>query len=1288
MSDLDVVAFDRRFKAPAFIRKRLKFRRLYADRITLGPMDRAKQDEREWPWRAFTALLRSANFIFLLFLLCRSLVFTSSGDGAASEPPIEPVSTVLTSILQIRELPLDEARTHLPVHLNGVVTYCDLGWNLLFVQDATGGVYVQTDQGMDGLSGSSVELDGVTDQGRYATFVARGRIKVRGASAWPNPAPATYAQLMGGGFDSQWVQVTGTVLSTGNLDGRATIGVNLDGHELKVIINGSPSQQDSELFDAIVVVRGVCTVQSDDQMHVKDVRLFTPSPELITIRQKGQPSEFAIARQPIKDLVDGVFQTGRVVRIQGVVTNWSPGHSFSVHDGSGSIRIQTTQTSRLKNEMLVDVVGKLVGGDRTPRLQDARFRRLGIGLPTPPEQLQKPERASLSGPNLRVLNHVEMVRLLDEKEAAKGYPVSIRGVVTYYDQEGNDCFVQDGTAGIWIDTLSTREQGLDLRAGDIVEVESYSAPGYAPSLTRPRFQIKGRGPLPNREVLGLAHLLTGREDGQWVRIIGLARAVELMDEKLIVKLEMGNGGILKAIVSEKVEPKQSSQWIGASLQVEGVCATLFNHKQQLIGVQLLVPTTNQLQVISPSTADPATLPLVSIRDLFKFQARNQTERRVRVRGVVMLVRSGKSLFMHDSSDGLYVEPQNDVTFQPGDAIEAVGFPSIGDFVPVLQNAFCVRTGRGTLPPVSSPTFSDIADGKFDSELISLEAIYLDQTDRGNDLVLTMRVGQRVFDAYLPNLMTKKPFQGLRQGTLLRLTGVCSVQVDENRQPKSFRLLLRSPADVEVRQTPKAWILSYAYRLVGALTAASVAAFCWAAMLRKRVRRQKQLIRQKVIEEAALEAKYRDLFENANDLVFRIDLTGKWLGLNSAVERVLGASRSEISSRSFFDVIAESDRKRVEKMIENLAAGGQGGVEEINVIDTQGKVVTLEVNARIRPNGEMPPHLDVIARNITDRKRAEAELHKAQSKLVQSSRLAGMAEVATSVLHNVGNILNSVNVSATLVGEQIRQSKALKVKRVADLMLCHLGEIGDFMSHDPKGQKLPSYLNTLGDHLTQENAVLLKEVASLQMNIEHIKGIVGRQQEYARVSGILETVKIEDVMEHALQMNAASLARHGVQVIREYMPNLPEIMVEKHKVLQILVNLICNAQQACDALGRPEKRIILRAKGGQKGITLQLTDNGVGIAPENLAQIFNHGFTTRKDGHGFGLHSGAIAAREMGGSLAVHSDGPGLGATFTLELPLRPPRDEPQARGSVRTTFNLDQFENDVEPEAQNVSAKG
>ncbi len=282
---------------------------------------------------------------------------------------------------------------------------------------------------------------------------------------------------------------------------------------------------------------------------------------------------------------------------------------------------------------------------------------------------------------------------------------------------------------------------------------------------------------------------------------------------------------------------------------------------------------------------------------------------------------------------------------------------------------------------------------------------------------------------------------------------------------------------------------------------------------------------------------------------------------------------------------------------------------------------------------------------------EVELQRVHGQLLDASRQAGMAEVATGVLHNVGNVLNSVNVSATLIAERLESSRVENVVRAAQLLREQNGALSDFLTEDPKGRLLPSYLVEASEQLARDRAAAREEIELLIRNIGHIKDIVAMQQNYARVTGIVEALSADGLIEDAVRMNLGAFERHRVTLVRDY-AEVPPVSADKHKVLQILVNLIRNSKYAIDEGGTGERKLTIRLRAGGEGrVAIDVIDTGIGIPAENLTRIFSHGFTTRPDGHGFGLHSAALAAQEMGGSLRVTSEGLGRGATFTLELPI-------------------------------------
>ena len=283
------------------------------------------------------------------------------------------------------------------------------------------------------------------------------------------------------------------------------------------------------------------------------------------------------------------------------------------------------------------------------------------------------------------------------------------------------------------------------------------------------------------------------------------------------------------------------------------------------------------------------------------------------------------------------------------------------------------------------------------------------------------------------------------------------------------------------------------------------------------------------------------------------------------------------------------------------------------------------------------------------RQTERDLEKARQLLV-TSRQAGMAEVATNILHNVGNVLNSVNVSGRLILDKVERSKVTGISKAVTLLESHKNDLPGFFEDQFTGKRLLDYLSKLDAYLTEEQFEIQKEVQTLLNNILHIKKIVAMQQSYARVSEVLETLNIEDLVEDALQLNCDALETGRIKVVREFCESQP-IPVDKHRVLQILVNLIRNAMQAFGDAAGNDKQVTLRITKESDRMKIAIIDNGIGIPKENMDRIFGHGFTTRKDGHGFGLHSSALAAKELGGALAVFSEGSGRGAKFTLELPI-------------------------------------
>jgi signal transduction histidine kinase len=732
---------------------------------------------------------------------------------------------------------------------------------------------------------------------------------------------------------------------------------------------------------------------------------------------------------------------------------------------------------------------------------------------------------------LPVLSEIVQVRELSASEASRGYPVRITGVVTYSDNATYLHFVQDDSAGIYID-MSTATSDFSLLPRQRITVVGFSGPGdYAPVVHAESVEVIGQSDYPVARPTMLRTLMTGWEDSQWVGLKGVIRSRIRGTNEMVLSLSTLDAAV-DVILPASAGTPPAQELVDAAVEVHGVCATLFNDRRRLQGVKLCVPEWRQLEIKEPAPVDPYKLPLQSVAELFQFQ--HNRLHRMHVKGVVIRRQDDGSFFLQEGEDGIYVRPRRSARFcEVGSAVEVVGFPGIQDKMPILQEALVKTIARADLIAVRPLNLETALREEYHATLVRIEGRVLGQSDRPTEDALTLQCGERVFDAFLEKGSSRRQFAGVHPGSIVAVTGVYVALLDAQRKIQSFQLLLRSPADVVLESSPSWWTLLHTCWVFGGLGAALLLVLGWVGSLRKQVQQRTRQLR------------------------------------------------------------AE----------------------------------------------------------IEERKRAEEGLKTAQGELLRTSRLAGMAEVATSVLHNVGNVLNSVNVSANLILEQTKRSKVRGLDRAAALMRQHDADLGQFITTDPKGRQLPGYLSRLSEHLCREQAVLVEEIESLRKNIAHIKIVVTTQQSYAQVVGVTESVTVPELIEDALRVTEESLTCNNIRLVRDYPRDLPAISTDKHKVLQILVNLLRNAKHACTESDVARKSVTICAANGDDRLKISIIDNGVGIAEENLARIFNHGFTTRKNGHGFGLHSGALAARELGGSLTGRSEGPGKGATFTLELPV-------------------------------------
>lgn len=302
----------------------------------------------------------------------------------------------------------------------------------------------------------------------------------------------------------------------------------------------------------------------------------------------------------------------------------------------------------------------------------------------------------------------------------------------------------------------------------------------------------------------------------------------------------------------------------------------------------------------------------------------------------------------------------------------------------------------------------------------------------------------------------------------------------------------------------------------------------------------------------------------------------------------------------------------------------------------------------------PALLERVIRHAQERRKAADEREQLTQQLIESSRRLGMAEVATDVLHNIGNVMNSLNVSAGLIVRHVRDMPVRDVQRTAALFATHHEDLGTFLTKDTKGQRVPEFLTQLGNHLHEQHDQVCQNLETIITQIDHVKDIIAAQEDLARTSGIYEPVLLKDLIEKALKIHAPGFEKDHITISRDYV-DLPQIIIDKQQVLQILANLIRNAKNAIRQNDQGPHNLTIRIQPHpqeETRICIQVIDTGIGIPTENLHRIFAQSFSKKTPGQGTGLHSNALAAKNLGGSLTASSKGQGRGASFTLELPVK------------------------------------
>ncbi len=633
----------------------------------------------------------------------------------------------------------------------------------------------------------------------------------------------------------------------------------------------------------------------------------------------------------------------------------------------------------------------------------------------------------------------------------------------------------------------------------------------------------------------------------------------------------------------------SAPWVGAVVRIRGVCSATSNDRHQLTGVELWVPTVAAIQIEEEALHDLFSSPLQSLGNLRRFNSRNSFNQRVRTVGTVVLQEPGRYLYVQDGTDSIFALSQQKDFLQPGDRVEVVGFPGNEGGRFLLREAVFRRIDKGVDPiPFSLPD-RHVVNPDLEGLLAGSKGRLLDAVQKDGQARFLIQSDGYSFEARLDSRDT------LSAVKLMNLPLFSKLEVTGVYEVQSDEYGHPASFSLHLRSWDDAVLLARAP---------------WWTPLRLFVL---LLI---VVVVSVVAVAWGLFISHRNTLLRR-------------AQEALKLSNAQLEDRVLLRTSELREQVKVkEKALSDLALSN----------------AQLEDRVLSR-TGELREQVKVKEKALSD-------LAQAQQRLMLASRQAGMAEVATSVLHNVGNVLNSVNVSTSCLRDRVQHLRVELVGKTANLLNQPDGQLAVFLKEDARGRQVPEFLTELGENLIQERLELKNEIESLAKSVEHINAIVSMQQNHAKLSGILEELDVKTIIEDAIQMNSVAYNRHAIELVRDFQP-VPPVLVDRHKILQVLINLLANAKYALESRSSG-KRVAVCILAPRPGwVRISATDNGCGIAKENLDRIFSQGFTTRKNGHGFGLHNGALSAREMGGSLVVQSAGPGQGATFALEFPSRP-----------------------------------
>ncbi len=724
------------------------------------------------------------------------------------------------------------------VELRGTVSHSDSVYSVLFLEDSSGAVRVEARDLDSGLEpGRRAQVQGIVAEGpRGLYFLTDAVVQPLPGRGTTEVLRAPLEGLLAARFQNRWVEVEGVVQSAAlEPSGRLSLNMVVGRRLVSVRVVRFEGVSVKDLPDATVRVRGVLATTFDYRGQPVHVEIWVPAFRYVAVvKPAANPAAvplWAIARLAAHRAAG--LPAGRI-RLRGTLAVRTAGGAPALRDGTGEIPVRFAVESAPAGSGQIELVG---------------FSVMATGGLTLAEALPV---AAASGARLETIETAAAVHALDPRRALLRYPLRLRGVVTYSDPVEKLLFVQDRTAGIFV-SIRDAAQGVPSPGQRVEVVGATDAGDFAPTVVPSRIRIlAGSGPMPQPAVFTVDALMEGLQDGNWVEVSGVVRSVREESRHPVIELANGNDRFRAHVIGD---PAWAARLIDCRVRLRGVCGTVFNRRRQLIGIQLFVPGQAFVHIEEAAPANPFSLAPQLIAGLMQFSPKRSPDHRVRIQGVAVLEIPGR-LYMQDATGGLLVIGSGMPPISPGDLVEAAGFPQSGSSNPILTDALVRVTGHAA-PPVALPIVAEQArEGRYDAQLVRVEGSVVDRVSTAEGSGVVLQSGTNYLTAQLA--AGAGDLSGLERGAVVAASGVCSIFENDGLRaifvPNSFRLLLRSPADVEVLASPPWWNGEKALRIILSMAGLVALTSAWAVVLRRRVRAQTGVIRRELDEQAALRVK--------------------------------------------------------------------------------------------------------------------------------------------------------------------------------------------------------------------------------------------------------------------------------------------------------------------------------------------------------------------------------------------------------------------------------------------------